>query len=551
MSQIIDNIKYSDGLKTVEGVEDKSITTAVIKEGVTAIDRFAFTSCENMESIVIPDGITSIGECAFCFCKKLEKIVIPEGVTSIGEEAFSYCRSLKTITIPNSVTEVEAKAFEECTSLEEVIYLGSEKEWCKIKFKRSKDKAELKKLIKQFIIQEAKDTKIKEIQTVSIEAFMNNLKDSYPTFNFQILNMTKTNQVLFIMGGKNATVVQLNANVSSWSENFQKFLSVFCDETKTNDEINEAFVTNKIKIAEIKRTFSKPKIEVDEMNLFIDELPEMKGEREWQVNTTSFFCNAKIKKLTFARNTVIDWCTFSLNKSFENVVLPENISSIGKEAFSYCTALQNVIIPEGVSSIADHMFCFCENLENVVIPENVTSIEAGAFASCDKLKNIVIPEGITSIGTQAFFGCKKLESIIIPKGVTTIERGLFRGCEQLQSLVIPEGATSIGAEAFQECKKLQNFVIPNGITTIERWTFKDCTSLQSVTIPESVTFIDWEAFSGCENLKKIVIPHSVIEIRKGAFKDCKNLALTYDGTKEEWEKIDIDGPKPENVTFSK
>ncbi len=35
MSKIVDGIKYSNDMKTVEGVESKHITSAVIAEGVT------------------------------------------------------------------------------------------------------------------------------------------------------------------------------------------------------------------------------------------------------------------------------------------------------------------------------------------------------------------------------------------------------------------------------------------------------------------------------------------------------------------------------------
>ncbi len=340
MAQIIDGIKYSDDLKTVKGVEDTSITSVVIKEGVTAI-----------------------GQDAFYYCSNLENIVIPEGVTSIGWRAFYGCSGLQTVTIPNSVTEIESPAFDGCYGLKEVIYLGTGKEFNQIQFgKKGNDKQFLKRFIKEFAVKAAKETKIKEIQTVSIEAYLNSMKETYPSLQFKTLNVTKTSQVWLIIGGKNATVIQSGTKDYSWSENLQGFLSVFCDETKSNDEINQAFETYGIKIAEIKKTYTKPQITVEEMNLFIDALPKMNIELEWMDSPNSFFCNAQIKKLTFARNTVIDWCTFSNGKSFESIVLPESISSIGKKAFFGCSNLQNVVIPNSVTEIGEHAFTGCRKL---------------------------------------------------------------------------------------------------------------------------------------------------------------------------------------------
>jgi hypothetical protein len=54
---------------------------------------------------------------------------------------------------------------------------------------------------------------------------------------------------------------------------------------------------------------------------------------------------------------------------------------------------------------------------DVVIPNNVTSIGEGAFAHCNSLTEITIPDSVTSIDYCAFSGCKSLESITIPDSV--------------------------------------------------------------------------------------------------------------------------------------
>ncbi len=154
-------------------------------------------------------------------------------------------------------------------------------------------------------------------------------------------------------------------------------------------------------------------------------------------------------------------------------ILGQPVTSIGKDAFAYCSGLTSVTIPSGVTSIGD-----------------------AAFAGCDSLKSITIPASVTSIGQDAFT-FSGLTSITIPEGVTSIGDSAFRGCSGLTSITISEGVTSIGEEAFAYCSGLTSITIPEGVTTIGNSAFAYCHGLTSVTIPSGVTSIGWGAFWSC------------------------------------------------------
>lgn len=95
-------------------VIDKSITEAIIPNGITSICARAFEGCENLTSIAIPEGVTRIGDGAFSECRNLTSITIPEGVTRIGNGTFFDCGSLTNITIPEGITSIGIEAFKYC-----------------------------------------------------------------------------------------------------------------------------------------------------------------------------------------------------------------------------------------------------------------------------------------------------------------------------------------------------------------------------------------------------------------------------------------------------
>ncbi|MBQ4155521.1 MAG: leucine-rich repeat domain-containing protein, partial [Clostridia bacterium] len=99
----------------------KTSTSYTIPDSVTSIGDSAFRGCDSLTSMTIPNSVTSIGEYAFYGCDSLTSITIPNSVTSIGDSAFSYCSSLTSIIIPESVTSIGKEVFCYCFSLESII----------------------------------------------------------------------------------------------------------------------------------------------------------------------------------------------------------------------------------------------------------------------------------------------------------------------------------------------------------------------------------------------------------------------------------------------
>ena len=155
---------------------------------------------------------------------------------------------------------------------------------------------------------------------------------------------------------------------------------------------------------------------------------------------------------------------------------------------------------------------------------------------------IEIPDTVTEIGSYAFYEFNNVEKINIPNSVTSIGDSAFYRCSSLTSITIPGSVASIGKEAFWDCSGLTSITMSKGVTNIGERAFCDCSSLTSITIPDGVTSIGEGAFGDCFSLTSITIPDSVTSIGKNeAFWRCRSLTnVTYNGTKEQWNKIGKD-----------
>lgn len=88
------------GEKAFQGYD---MTSIIIPNTITIIQKRAFDDCKRLEKIDIPDSVTEISYWAFCGCENLKEVNLGSGVKSIEQGAFVSCDSLKSIHIPENV----------------------------------------------------------------------------------------------------------------------------------------------------------------------------------------------------------------------------------------------------------------------------------------------------------------------------------------------------------------------------------------------------------------------------------------------------------------
>ncbi|MDD4025649.1 MAG: leucine-rich repeat domain-containing protein [Kiritimatiellae bacterium] len=266
--------------------------------------------------------------------------------------------------------------------------------------------------------------------------------------------------------------------------------------------------------------------------------------------------------------TVLIQCPGGFSGSY---VIPDSVTSIGYDAFSFCDSLTSVTIPDSITSIGSWTFEKCTSLTSVLFTGDAPSIGAKAFVNTPVTifyfpgtsgwgatsagrpakplltyaeKNggaaitgidpsfngiyLPIPETfdripVTSIGSFAFRNCASLTSVAIPKGVTSIGAYAFYDCFSLPSVSIPDSVTAIGDFAFAFCSSLPEVTIPDNVTRINRGAFTGCDSLASVTLPPGITSIGDDAFSYCTSLAFLNLPDTLTVIGDYAFTGCESL----------------------------
>lgn len=419
---------------TVEGIEGGEILFD--SETGSVQDSKKTVTSANIPSSIDGISVNCIADNAFSDCVDLTNVTIPTTVSAIGAGAFAQCKKLISIDIPDSVTEIGSSVFSGCSSLSQVALSEN-----------------LEKLgAGAFLECDAlKEIKIPE-SVVSLGAHSFSHCDNLE----KVVFYTKTISIvpswgeygIFIDCPKLVSMGPIGSNCNvefAWEEAFPEgFFEGF-------SSLEKIYIPTEI-----------------------SGVGGLGGLNKLE-SAGPLGSNCDIE---FGWTTEIP--DFAFNASgLKQVILPENLSSIGSYAFSQCVNLSTIDIPEMVRTIEYGAFQD-SGLVEIDIPEGTAFINSSVFYECDKLSSVTIPDSVRGIGTSAFAKCSNLTSIKIPANVNVIETDAFRGCSKLESIILPDKITEISSHTFRDCESLKSITIPAGVTAIGSQAFENCAGLKDV-----------------------------------------------------------------------
>ena len=352
-------LQYFIGLREIgeRAFMGSSLTSIIIPNNVSYIIQYAFENCYNLTSVTLGNRVEEIGDRAFNMCYNLTTLNIPNSVAKIGNDAFLNCMALTTLNIPKNVTTIGEEAFKNCNGLTSIV------------------------------IEEA-----------------NPVYDSRNNCNAII----KTQENMLMVGCMNSIIpssVVSIGNQAFYNCNGMISLTIPSSVVSIGDE---AFYS----------CSGLTTIIVEEGNPVYDS----------RNNCNAIINTADNELMVGCVNTIIPTDVISIGESafrrcvgLTSIVIPNSVTSIGNSAFFGCSGLTSIIVENGNSYYDSRNNCnaiietatntLILGCNNTIIPNDLTSIGNDAFYNCSGLISVTIPNSVTSIRDHAFSGCSGLTEV--------------------------------------------------------------------------------------------------------------------------------------------
>ena len=430
------------------------LTTVIIESGIKKIEKGAFANCTGLTSVSIPNSVTVISESAFSSCTALTSIDIPNSVTEISSTAFSGCKSLIHISIPEKITGIGTSAFSDCTAL----------------------------------------------SSITFPSTLTGIGDNC------------------FEGCTGLTTVDIPATVSyighTSFKDCTKLTSVSIPDGVTGIIGREAF-SGCVKLSSITIPQNLEGVRANAFSGCLNLKSVTWNARDCSFSRDNVFPTSVITSFTFGDNVekIPEGICEDMEK-LTSVTIPESVTSIGKEAFLFCTELTSVVwkarkCANFSNSAYSPQFNTCPNITSFTFGENVEKIPAYLCSGITQISEISIPESVTYMGRAAFKECPGITSVRwnarTCTDFTSAENSAgFNTCPNITAFAFGENVEKIPAYLCFGMERLTEIILPQKTTTLGNGVFKNCIGLQSISIPLSTTTIGADAFNDCMALTSVI-----------------------------------------------
>lgn len=392
------------------------LTSVTLPEGVTAIQANAFHGSTALQRVFIPSTVSSIGKEAFMGCSALSEINLPNGIESITPQMFAKCVSLKSVSIPSSVKRIEHGAFSGCSSLQEVVLLNGV---TIIEDDAFENCSSIKKIVFPNSVKRIGHNVFAGCTSLESVDLGNGIKQ-VPDACFY--SLPKLNNVLIA-----GNVVEIGERAF---KNCQRLSLV------KRAVANKSAITKGIEFEMLVSGVSVP----DSKQLILDSLEKI-GKSAFEncfaleefvfdeglrtVGDYAFANCRSLKEIDLPKsmaslgNGAFQGCaSLTVVKGIENVDWHKKNSFIGTPWIK-TQATNGYVIFDG------YLEAYIGSEPDVVIPNNVSIVGRNAFDGNAFLTTVCIPMGVTAIEELAFANCRKLKTVQIADSVMRIEDNAF------------------------------------------------------------------------------------------------------------------------------
>ena len=539
--QGIVNINFPSTMKEIAGYAFKntSLKTVLFPSAIEKIGNYAFGDIVTLTSIDVGSNLVT-GWNAFSGSKNLVTInlksgarkivdgfladtgitefVVPEGVEEIGKDAFSSNKQLTKITLPSTLKTIGEGAFSN-TGLKEIVFPAS----MKTIPKGILDSTQVEKIVLSEGVEEIGDYAFANNKLLKSVVFPSTLKK----IGRAAFKNSNLESVTLPSGLEEIAEEAFSYNKLS-AVTLPTQLKTLGDNAFSNNNLKEVILPSHL---EVLGTAFINNSELSKIT-FSEGLKEIRGA---SYSSLSAFSGTSIKSVVLPKSLekIGDGAFYDL-KGLADISIPENVTSIGNEAF-YNTGLTSIDLPANLKTIGRYAFSGTK-LKKVVLPSQVETIGSSAF-SIESLESVHIPKSLKSVtdysrsnsniyGTYwhdvewgqgynaIFLGDKNLKTVTFEDGISEIISELFRGTG-IKKIDLPSSVTKIGSAAFAH-SDLTTINLPPSLSEIQDFAFAN-TKLKEITIPDSVEKIGYGAFDSVETLDKVTLPANLKEISSKTF----------------------------------
>ena len=345
-----------------EAFSYSGIETFTTPASMELMDR-PFTHSHCLESVTITHKMDVYGYLAFADCPKLTSFVFHDDIENLNEAwyMFSGCTSLEEIRLPKKLKKIDRYMFDGCTNLKR-LYIGDA---------------------------------ITEIETGSVYGTaLEELHIEAATPPKQIVSEGVINNPPFDkFAYENATVYCPDVKAYYSNYMWQRFKKYKLPEAFKYTEVEGGYSATYNLFDYVK----DPTTGIDYGELFRNAYPDGKlvvpdtynGKPVVEIADNAFY---------YRLNNI----RYTLQKNISEVVLPETIRKVGKEAFYYLTDIKKVNMPSSLTEIGEDAF-WSTGISEVILPDGLKTVGRNAFQYCNVLTKLVIPQSVESISGNAFY----------------------------------------------------------------------------------------------------------------------------------------------------